>query len=160
MAFTNIRYDNARTAVALVEATAACRYNLQVPGNGPKPCYLEDPCLRIQKWGANLRTNSVDLETALRGQMRTTGCDAAPAGKGGLPVLPASEAMTYPVCDAPSVEQTRAIDPPWTALDKDHTRWLSLWNDPQEMTQIPFPCYLSTRVLHKDNFSGCPDADA
>ena len=43
------------------------RWILNVPGNGADPCYMEDPQIIIQKWGGNLRTNTINLESDLRG---------------------------------------------------------------------------------------------
>ena len=40
---------------------------LNVPGNGDKPSYFEDPFIRLQNWGGNLMTNPVDLESNLMG---------------------------------------------------------------------------------------------
>ena len=45
------------------QSTGTGRYMLNVPGNGSKPCFMEDPFCRLQKWGANLQTNSINLES-------------------------------------------------------------------------------------------------
>ena len=65
MAFTRFKYDNCRTVKSLQQATDPGRWILNVPGNGETPCYMEDPHIRIQKWGANLRTNTINLESDL-----------------------------------------------------------------------------------------------
>ena len=70
MAFTRFKYDDSRTKKELQQSTDQGRWILNVPGNGDKPCYMEDPQIRIQKWGANLRTNTIDLESDLRGVNR------------------------------------------------------------------------------------------
>ena len=67
MAFTRFKYDNCRVEKDLQEQTGPGRYMLDVPGNGTKPCFMEDPYMRMQKWGANLRTNTVNLESSLMG---------------------------------------------------------------------------------------------
>jgi hypothetical protein len=51
----------------LQQQTDPGRWILNVPGNGADPCYIEDPQIIIQKWGANLRTNTINLESELRG---------------------------------------------------------------------------------------------
>ena len=40
---------------------------VNVPGNGTKPCFMLDPYMRMQKWGGNLMTDSVNLESKLMG---------------------------------------------------------------------------------------------
>ena len=67
MAFTRFKYDDSRTMKELQQSTDQGRWILNVPGNGTKPHYMEDPNIRIQKWGGNLMTNHVDIENSLRG---------------------------------------------------------------------------------------------
>ena len=67
MACTRFYYDPCRTKKQLQQSTDPGRYMLNVPGNGSNPCYIEDPQIIIQKWGANLRTNTINLESDLRG---------------------------------------------------------------------------------------------
>ena len=66
MSATRFNYTAARTAKNLQESTGPGRYMIDVPGNGLKPCYMVDPSVRLQKWGANLMTNPVE-ESALMG---------------------------------------------------------------------------------------------
>ena len=54
MAFTRFNYDDSRTKKKLQESTGPGRYSLNMPGNGPTPCFFNDPQIRVQKWGANL----------------------------------------------------------------------------------------------------------
>ena len=55
MAFTRFNYDDCRTKKKLQESTGPGRYSLNMPGNGPTPCFFNDPQIRMQKWGANLK---------------------------------------------------------------------------------------------------------
>ena len=48
---------------------------LNVPGNGSKPCYIENPSCRLQKWGGNLMTNCINLESDLIGLSRNLNKD-------------------------------------------------------------------------------------
>ena len=70
MASTRFYYDSCRTIKSLQQSTDPGRYMLNVPGNGDKPAYMEDPHIRIQKWGGNLRTNTINLESDLKGITR------------------------------------------------------------------------------------------
>ena len=55
MAFTRFNYDDDRLKKELQQATGSGRYILNVPGNGSTPLYFDDPYIRVQGWGANLR---------------------------------------------------------------------------------------------------------
>ena len=67
MSFTRFHDDPQRIKKYLQESTDQGRYMLDVPGNGPNPCFMEDPFIRLQKWGANLHSNTVNIESALIG---------------------------------------------------------------------------------------------
>ena len=74
MAFTRFNYDDARTQKKLQEATGPGRYILNVPGNGSTPTFFNDPYIRVQKWGANLREvingGPIDIDSDLSGRTR------------------------------------------------------------------------------------------
>ena len=70
MSFTRFHDDPCRIEKQLQESTGTGKYMLNVPGNGSKPCFMEDPFIRMQKWGANLQTNSINLESDLKGLTR------------------------------------------------------------------------------------------
>ena len=55
MSFTRFDYDECRTAKKLQELTGPGRYMLNTPGPGCNLCFYEDPQIRLQGWGANLR---------------------------------------------------------------------------------------------------------
>ena len=48
MAFTRFNYDECRTKKKLQQQTGPSRYILNVPGNGSKPCFMDDPQIRLQ----------------------------------------------------------------------------------------------------------------
>lgn len=152
MAFTRIHDDPCRIAKEVQESTGAGRYILNVPGNGDRPCYMEDPYIRLQGWGGNLRTNVVELENNLRGLNMPLSRDCInykiSAAKVGAPV-------EYPAC-APFVEQPRATNPAWTARDLEQPHFYYLHLNPQENTCIPFQNNLSTRILEKDYWVSKP----
>ena len=75
MASTRFYYDPCRTKKQLQQATDPGRWILNVPGNGSHPCYIEDPQIIVQKWGANLRSNTINLESDLLGVNRIANKD-------------------------------------------------------------------------------------
>ena len=66
MSFTRFHDDDARIKKQLQESTFAGRYQLNAPGPGENLPFIEDPHMRLEKWGANNRTNGVDLESDLK----------------------------------------------------------------------------------------------
>jgi hypothetical protein len=155
MANTRFNYDPCRTIKHLQQSTDPGRYMLNMPGNGDTPCYIEDPQIIIQKWGANLRTNSINLESELRGiNRRYIGRDCLGKDEYTQYVVP-SKPIEYPTCNNLFTEQSRAIMPAWTARDLEQVDWYILPLNPQENTCMPFINNLNTRVLEKDYFNRC-----
>jgi hypothetical protein len=152
MASTRFKYDDCRTKKALQQATDPGRWILNVPGNGADPCYIEDPQIIIQKWGGNLRTNTINLESDLRGVNRQIGRDCL--GKDNYKNYNVqNEAIQYPKCKQLFTDQSRATNPAWwyRDLEQDNTQYLPL--NPQANTCIPFQNNLNTRILEKDYFT-------
>ena len=159
MANTRISYDPCRTVKSLQQATGPGRYMMNVPGNGDKPSYMEDPHIRIQKWGANLRTNCVNLESDMLGLTRPLGRDCL--GKDNYETnTVTTERVQYPDNNTLYTEQSRAIMPAWTARDLEQVDWYTLPLDPQENTCMPFLNNLSTRILEKDYYNKSCDYKA
>jgi len=155
MANTRFNYDQCRTKKFLQQSTDPGRYMLNVPGNGDKPCYIEDPQIIIQKWGGNLRTNSINLESELMGiNKRNMGRDCLGKDEYTSNMVP-NKAIEYPKCNNLYTEQSRAIMPAWTARDLEQVDWYTLPLNPQENTCIPFMNNLNTRILEKDYFKRC-----
>jgi hypothetical protein len=149
MANTRFFYDPCRTKKHLQQATGPGRYMLNVPGNGADPCYIEDPQIIIQKWGANLRTNTINLESDLMGVNRKASKDCL--GKDNYQSYNvANSPIEYPTCNNLFTEQSRAIMPAWTARDLEQVDWYTLPLNPQENTCFPFQNNLNTRILEKD----------
>jgi hypothetical protein len=151
MASTRFKYDDARTIKSLQQSTDPGRWILNVPGNGSNPCYMEDPQIIIQKWGGNLRTNTINLESELRGVNRQLGRDCL--GKDDYKTYTvSSSAIQYPNCSNLFTEQSRATNPAWWYRDLEQPNWDYLHLNPQENTCMSFQNNLSTRILEKDNY--------
>lgn len=152
MAFTRFKYDNCRTKKSLQQATDPGRWILNVPGNGDKPCYMEDPQIIPQKWGGNLRTNTINLESDLRGVNRHLSRDCL--GKDEYQKYNVSnQAIQYPTCNQLTTEQSRATNPAWWYRDLEQNNFEYPPLNPQVNVCIPFQNNLSTRVLEKDYFT-------
>jgi hypothetical protein len=152
MAFTKIKYDDCRTKKALQQTTDPGRWILNVPGNGDNPCYMEDPQIIPQKWGANLRTNTINLESDLRGVNRYLSRDCL--GKNEYQKYNVSnKEIQYPTCSQLTTEQSRSTNPAWWYRDLEQVDWYYPQINPQINTCLPFQNNLSTRVLEKDYFT-------
>ena len=152
MAFTRFHDDDARIAIQLQQQTDQERWYLDVPGNGPKPCFMLDPQIIPQKWGANLWTHCIDIQSSLLGIDRQLNRDCRDKEKYKRQTVYASP-IDYPVCDTfLTTEQSRAIMPAWTARDLQQNHAYILPNNPQANTEMPFQNYTSTRILEKDYF--------
>ena len=157
MAFTRFHDDDARIAKQLQQQTDQGRWVLDVPGNGDKPCYMLDPQIIPQKWGGNLWTKSIDIQSSLLGIDRPLNRDCL---KPNDKYVKGSDPIVYPVCDSLTTEQSRVIMPAWTARDlpQDHSYILPI--NPQAHTEMNFRNNVSTRILEKDYFNrnvDCPE---
>ena len=152
MANTRFYYDDCRTKKQLQQSTDPGRWVLNVPGNGSHPCYIEDPQIIIQKWGANLRTNTINLESDLLGVNRRANRDCL--GKDNYQNFNVqNEAIQYPKCNALYTDQSRATNPAWWYRELEQVDWYYPPLNPQENTCLPFQNNLSTRILEKDYFT-------
>jgi len=152
MASTRFFYDPCRTKKQLQQATGPGRYILDVPGNGSNPCYIEDPQIIIQKWGANLRTNTINLESDLRGVNRHLNKDCLGKDNYQNYNVP-NQAIQYPKCSKLTTEQSRATNPAWWYRDLEQNNFEYPPLNPQSNVCLPFQNNLSTRILEKDYFT-------
>jgi len=150
MSFTRFHDDPCRINKQLQESTDPGRYMLNVPGNGDKPYYIEDPYIRIQGWGANLRTNTINLESNLKGLNQPLSRDCLQNNY--LKTAVSSSPISYPSCCPSFVEQSRVTHPAWTYRDLEQTNWYYPQLNPQENVCFPFQNNLSTRILEKNNY--------
>jgi len=153
MAFTRFHDDEARIMKELQQSTGPGRWILNVPGNGDKPSYMADPQIRIQTWGGNLMTNSVNLESELLGLTRRINHDCLGEN---LYTSPKNQVETqkieYPTNNNLTTGQSRVTNPAWMYRDLEQVDWYTLPLNPQENTCTPFQSNLSTRILEKDYF--------
>ena len=150
MSFTRFHDDPCRVDKQLEESTFEGRYMIDKPGNGANPCYMEDPFIRMQQWGANLQTNTINLESELLGLNRQLTLDCI-KNNNYENYKVESKKITYPNCK-PFVEQPRATHPAWTALDLEQNNFDFPLFNPQENVCIPFHNNMSTRILEKDYY--------
>lgn len=148
--FTRFHDDPARIEFQLRARTFAGRYAMDMPGPGIDLPFQEDPHLRLQGWGANLRTETVNLESDLIGLTRTANRDHVESNDYAKKSV-SSSAPSYRVA-APVVEESRASLPAWQFRELEHPRWEQPWLNPQAHLEKPFHDMVPTRLLEKDYF--------
>lgn len=151
MAFTRFHDDPCRISKQNQQATDPGRYILDVPGNGLNICFMEDPHIIPQKWGANLWCNKIDVQTYLLGiDRKLTKRDTIEYNQ-DLPKLKAFQKV-YPSCNNLTTEQSRATNPAWMYKDLEQPNWNYLPEDPQAHVERPFANFVSSRIQEKDQF--------
>lgn len=151
MSFTRFHDDPARIRKQVAESSFAGRYMLNVPGLGLNMPFQEDPQLRLQKWGANLTTNTLNLENDLLGLTRKYTRDNVQVND-----YKKSATRTHPFMyksQTPLVLESRASHPAWTYRDLEQPRWETPFINPQVNAENKLQNGLQTRILEKDNFA-------
>ena len=151
MAFTRFSYDVDRTKKQLQQSTDPGRFIMNVPGPGESVTFMDDPHFRLTKWGGNLRTNTVNLESDLRGLTRNLNRDHIDKNNYEKRSV-VSSAIHHKVCDKSYTDQSRASHPAWQYRDLEQVNWYILPKDPQEHVCMTFQNNLTTRTLEKDYY--------
>jgi len=151
MANTRFSNDPCRVKKQLQQSTDQGRWVMNVPGNSDIPMFIEDPHIRLQSWGGNLRTNIVNLESELMGVSRVAGRDNI-VNDNYKSFVVGSSRIEYPSTRDLSTSESRATDPAWIYRDKEQPLWGYPHLNPQEHVSIPFHNNINTRILEKDHF--------
>lgn len=166
---TRIYYDDARTIANLEQDFAIGQWIINAPGNGLNMPFIDDPAIRMQKWGANFSNNAVNVDCMLKGLGRPStirDCFTnnyqnfnVPLNQNSYPILqPQPQSFSgitgiNPVTGSNlSTEQSRATNPAWWYKDLPQNLWGFPQLPPQENVCYPFHNNLSTRILEKDYF--------
>jgi hypothetical protein len=144
MAFTRFHDDPARIEKKLLESTNIGIYHLNVPGNGVENPYIDDVNIRLQKWGANLQTNSFLVNEALRDNVKHS--------RYREPYKAVyTQSRFYGTSDF-GVDETRSSLPAWTFREKPQAQYAYLPLNPQANLLLGFENNCPTRMLEKDYY--------
>jgi hypothetical protein len=146
--FTRFHDDPARIRKQAEIASFSGRYALETPGQGVDLPFFEDPHMRMQQWGANLCTNTVNLESDLRGMTRLLNRDYVDANEYRRHAV-ASSGVRFSSA-APFVQESRASHPAWTFRAVTHDRWEAPLQNPQANLERSFSYDVQTRILARD----------
>jgi len=151
MSFTRFHDDLCRINKRLQESTDIGRYVLNVPGNGTLPLFYSDPHIRAQKWGGNLRTNHINLDSDLKGMTRSHNRDDIQHNDYNINAVYSSSIDT-PTTNAVLTDQSRTTHPAWTFRDISQHKSAILPLNPQFSVSRNFQNNLNTRTISRDNF--------
>ena len=152
MSFTRFSDDPSRIKKQLDQTTFVGRYMLDVPGAGMDLPFVEDPQVRMQKWGANLRDNYVNLESDLLGMTRKTNRDLVDINDFQKQAVWASKKDYRNM--KPFVDESRATNPAWMYRTVENNRWEYPLLNPLNGLDKGFHDNIQTRILEKDMYSG------
>jgi hypothetical protein len=147
MSFTRFHDDPARIRKQLQESTFSEKYYLNTPGNGVNMYFQLDPQLRLQRWGANLHTNAIQLESDFRGLTRKLNNDLITENNYKTNETKTTQ-YTYDNAN-PIIDESRTTHPAWTLRDLEEYRWDYPLSKPQDNFEIPFSYNIQTRFLER-----------
>ena len=142
MSFTRFHYDVERTKKNLEQSTGTSRYILNTPGPGNKVGFINDPFVRLQKWGGNLRkanNGAIDIHSHLI----------------GLKSKIKTQKINYDNDTKSITKQSRVTNPSWLYKDLEQNHRYILLNDPQKNYKRNFKNNINTRLIERDNFVPC-----
>jgi hypothetical protein len=149
MAFTRYHDDEARIKKNLEISTFSSRYAFDTPGPGINLPYMEDSQIRLQRWGANMWSDSTNLESEFRGLGRPLDHDVRTYKDASIHN---GYQINFPSNDA-HVEESRVSHPAWMFRDLEQTRWEVPIINRQAHAISPFDGPIQTRILEKDNYT-------
>jgi hypothetical protein len=149
-------YDSCKTNDDLRISTGPGRYQLGEPSQACGACYVSDPSIRQQKWGAAMNTQYIktDVESDLMNINR-------PPTRNNCGLYdPRTNAMNKAATELPktcefSQVHTRLNDPPCNLRSSGWNRFEWLCQNPQENTLLPFDNLVTTRLAAKDSYRPC-----
>ena len=142
---TRFNSDPARQFKRQQQTTDVGRYILNVPGCGDDMPLMSDPQIRLQGWGANLRSDAINIEFALKsgGQLDMTPGRGNPRDcQSKQSVLPSSTPFGYSTSSALTTDQTRFTNPAWMLRESPLAAPIPVYAMPP--TELPF-AYIESR---------------
>jgi hypothetical protein len=175
MSFNRPAYDICSYKQTLAESVGPGDYQTNRPVVNCKPCFPNDPNIRLQRSGASISrtTPMVDIDSEMIGIGRRysrcpenkylPNCNdnqscGANSGIGGnkcnSSVCIDYNLVNFADCFTP-IESTRLSNPPYTLKETGWNRWEWLPRDPQERVLLPFDSLVNTVQVSKDNHRPC-----
>lgn len=148
MSFTRLYDDKEEKEFRLKQSIGQGRYQLNVPGNGMTPDYMEDPHYRLEHWAGNLGDNAIDLESDLRCLTRNLNRDEIQKNTHLTHDVEIKRRSMSSLNNA-TTDQSRVTHPGWHYRDiKQHRDQYLLYN-PQDNAIVEFTNNVSSRYEQK-----------
>lgn len=152
MSFTRLPFDTCAYKHSLLESIGSCDYMLD--RNAPcKPCFVPDPSINVQRNGAALCPNLIDVDSELLGLTRKAShCPSKqylPSDKAYCGAVPSDE------CNDLRAEHCRISNPSCTLRCTGWNRFEYLCKNPQDKVEIPFEWNINNRLVVKDAHRPC-----
>ena len=151
MSFTRFYDDPYRILYRTENSSYTGKYFLNTPGNGNNMPFQEDPHIRLQRWGANMRTDSIKIEDDLRGTTRKLNRDTMRENDYITNSAQTSQ-QTYPSSSVLNIDESRSSCPAWMLRGIEIPRWEEPFLNPQNNLEKKFHCNIQTRILEKDSY--------
>ena len=158
MAFSNIFYDKFKVQKKLEQYENNLKYMVQVPGNGTRPYFINDPQIRLQKFGGNISYNITDLNSNLIGLGSIlSNCndinkiDITRKGNNNLETNFSEK--QFPIYKDAITDESRLMMPAWTLRDMEAPNWNNMTHVPIQNFEISFQNNINSRNLEKDRFN-------
>jgi len=155
MAFTRAYDDKDRINNILKEDVNTTKYMLNVPGNGTRPYYIEDPHIRLQKFGANISNNITNVNSGLKGLGRQLDRDCLIKNTNKEFINNNFSEINFPTNSANITVESRNSMPAWQLRDLEQNNLDYLYYNPQDYTEIQFENNISSRIVEKDTYNLC-----
>ena len=149
MASTRIRNDPYRIETQLQDSTFAERRMFNTPATTLH--FMNDPHIRMQKWGANKANNFIDTESNLRGMSQKLqykdNMNVEYKKNSVSPQIPYNQfaTLTHAITD-----ESRATHPAYLSKTMTFDRWEMPLQDPRDKAIIPFNVLEETRFKQKE----------
>jgi hypothetical protein len=154
MAFTRGYDDKERVQQYLEREVDMCKYMVNVPGNGVRPSYIDDPHIRLQKFGGNLSNNVTNVNSGLIGIAGRLDTECVQKRNGNEQMIKDNYSeISFPVISKAITDEPRAIMPAWQIRDLEQNNWNYLHTNPQNHAEVLFENNLSSRILEKDSYN-------
>jgi len=153
MACTRFSNDPARISKNAAISTFTGRYQLNVPGIGLDVPYIDDPHIRLTKWGANHRTNMVDIQSDLYGLTRPYNRDIIGLNSHYDYAVSSDRAMNYSTIGEVT-DESRAVAPAWIYREMDAERFIGVTKTGEFTESYPLLMNPLERVDYKPYLDG------
>ena len=158
MSSNRLDYDVKAYQHTINESVGPGYYQLSRPAVSCKPCYSNNPEIRLQSSGGSVLKDTllIDVDSDLMGLTRTNTKD--PSEKYNKPQNPdihSNEDLEHFEDCFINTESTRLSNPPCTLRGTGWNRWEWLCTNPQDQVIMPFEWNINDNLLAKDNHKPC-----